>query len=564
MKKKMNKNSYTPTFPFVALSFALLFSLFILAACGTRTGLSAQDVPAATNTASDATIEDKTTPDTGTSGTVTPKADQGFDCSSVNQIPSAECAALIALYNSTDGPNWVDNSGWLKTNALCTWSGISCIGDHISHINLLYNQLTGTLPPELGDLSHLRVLALWVNQLHGSIPPELGDLSELVSLEISSNQLTGSLPAELGNLGNLQSLGLSYNQLNGSIPAELGEMASLNSLSLSHNQLSGAIPAELGNLAKLTQLRLSHNQLSGSIPATLGNLSDLYDLDLSYNRLRGAVPESISLITQRTLWGNQLEGTIASSGHAPIAVDYKGIHFTADPSLATSIWPEVIPATPAQEDEPFWYAAPEHIRFTFADPGLPPGRFPMGINLVPEAQILIYPVAELVVIEPWGPARVETMQSLLAEKGPIPDGDLPLLPVANAAQLFHAQAHYLDFSNLQGLRFITQHTQENLAVINNLEMFYTFQGLTNDGAYYVAAFFPLTTDTLPDKVEVQNSEAFRTNFATYLSDTTTELDQLLPAEFTPDLTLLDAVISSLSVEPDGALFGDSTPPSDPF
>ena len=41
-------------------------------------------------------------------------------CTSVTQIPVAECEALVALYNGTDGPNWYRNTGWLATNMPCT------------------------------------------------------------------------------------------------------------------------------------------------------------------------------------------------------------------------------------------------------------------------------------------------------------------------------------------------------------------------------------------------------------------------------------------------------------
>ena len=545
----MCKYSHTITFPLLALSFALLFTFFLLAGCGTDADSPTQATPITGNTE----VGDITNPDTGTSATATPNATGGFDCASVNQIPSAECQALVALYNSTNGPNWADNSGWLASNNPCNWSGIDCTDDHVSHINLLYNQLTGILPPELGSLSHLRVLALWVNQLYGPIPAELGNLTELVSLELSVNQLTGPVPTELGDLTKLQTLSLAHNQFSGPLPSTLDNLASLELLDLSHNQFSGAIPSELGNLTNLSILYLSHNELDGEIPVALGNLSKLDELDLSYNQLRGAVPESVTQIAQRTLWGNQLDGTITSKGQEPIVVDYEGVHFNVDPSLATSIWPEVIPARPIQEGEPFWYASPEHIRFTFANPHMLPGRSRMGINLAAEAQILVYPLAKLVEIEPWGPSRIEALQSLLVEKGPIPDGELPLLPVTNAAQMFHAQAKYLDFGNIQGIRFISQHTQEARPIMLSQEIFYTFQGFTDDEVYYVAAFFPVTTAVLPDTIEVDDWEAFNANYATYLAETTNAMDQLPPTDFTPDLTLLDAVIASLKLEP-GSIF----------
>jgi hypothetical protein len=334
----------------------------------------------------------------------------------------------------------------------------------------------------------------------------------------------------------------------------LDNLVSLELLDLSYNQFSGAIPSELGNLTNLSNLYLSHNELSGEIPTALANLSKLDELDLGYNQLRGAVPEFITLVPQRILWGNQLDGTITSKGQEPMVVDYEGVRFSVDPSLATSIWPEVIPAKPILEDEPFWYASPEHIRFTFANPNLPLGRSRMGINLAAEAQILVYPLTKLVEIEPWGPSRIEALQNLLAERGSFPDGELPLLPVTNAAQMFHAQAQYLDFGNIQGIRFISQHTQEARPIMLSKEIFYTFQGFTDDEVYYVAAFFPVTTVVLPDTIEVDDWDAFNANYTTYLAETTTALDQLPPTDFTPDLALLDSVIASLSLEPDPTLY----------
>jgi len=538
----------------MALLLALLFSLILLAACGI--GADSFSQPPPTVAATSSTVGDSTTSVPKESVTATPSVASGFDCAGVNQIPFAECTALVALYNSTNGPDWADNSGWLETDTPCTWSGIECTDGYVRDISLSYNLLTGILPPELGDLSHLRVLGLTVNRLHGSIPAELGNLSELVALDISGNQLAGPVPEELGDLPKLQTLSLGSNKLSGSIPPALSNIGSLQSLVLSHNQLTGNIPAELGNLVHLYSLYLSHNQLSGIIPAALGRLSLLSELDLSYNQLSGPVPESIAQISGRSLWGNQLDGTIAANGHVPFTVDYMGVHFSADPSLANSIWPEVIPATPLPEvleGPSYWLATPEHIRFSFADPGLSPGRQRMGFNLAVEAQILVFPLAEMADINPLVLTQIETLRNLLAERGTVPSGELPLLPLTNSAQVFHAQVQYLDFDHIQGLRFISQHSQDQHPIMLSPELFYTFQGITDDGAYYVAAFFPLTTTVLPDTIEVDDWDAFHANYDTYLSETTAILDQLLLTEFTPDITLLDAVVTSLWVEPDSAL-----------
>jgi hypothetical protein len=486
------------------------------------------------------------------SAAATPSAGGGFDCASVSQIPVTECEALVSLYDSTNGPGWIDNSGWLATSEPCAWTGITCTAGHVSHISLAYNRLAGPLPPALGDLSQLRAVELGSNQLRGPIPAELAKLSELASLYLWDNQLTGPLPLVLENLDKLRSLYLAHNQLSGSIPPEMGGLKSLESLDLSYNQFEGTIPPELGELDNLYLLYLSHNKLSGGIPVTFDNLSKLDDLDLSYNLLHGAVTESISRINELRLWGNQLDGTLATSGQTPFTVDALGVHFVAEASLATSIWQEARPASPLPEDlegPGYWLAIPEHLRFTFADPGLSPERRRMGFSVAAEGQILIFPLAELADMSPMVQEKIETLRGLLAERGPAPAGELPLLPPTNSAQVFHAQAQYLDSGNLHGLRFISQHSQDPQPIMLSQEVFYTFQGLTDDGAYYVAIFYPLTTAALPDTIEIQDWQAFHANYDTYLAETTAVLDQLAATGFRPELSLLDALVTSLRIEP---------------
>jgi len=131
------------------------------------------------------------------------------------------------------------------------------------------------------------------NGLTGTIPPEIGNLTNLIYLRLSSNQFTGNIPSEIGNLTNLTELWLSGNQLTGSIPPEIGNLTNLTELWLGGNQLTGSIPPEIGNLTNLTVLRLDDNELTGSIPPEIGNLTNLYNLRLDYNQLTGEIPESI-------------------------------------------------------------------------------------------------------------------------------------------------------------------------------------------------------------------------------------------------------------------------------
>ena len=194
---------------------------------------------------------------------------------------------------------------------------------NLQHLYLYYNQLTGSIPPELGSLASLRELWLFRNQLTGSIPPELGSLASLQELRLDDNQLTGTIPPELGNLAYLEWLSLSYNQLTGPIPPELGALTQLRGLYLYYNQLTGSIPSELGQLyqfrdpyAGLLSLILDNNQLTGSIPPELGNLVNLLGLRLSENQLTGTIPAElgnlVNLLGLR-LDDNQLTGTIPAS-----------------------------------------------------------------------------------------------------------------------------------------------------------------------------------------------------------------------------------------------------------
>ncbi|WP_372682051.1 LamG-like jellyroll fold domain-containing protein, partial [Desulfosarcina sp.] len=235
-------------------------------------------------------------------------------------IPDIERDALLAFYTSTNGDGWLNNTGWNgPAGTECSWHGITCNGDgdRVVIIDLANgNKLTGTLPPELGNLSNLENLDLWGNLLTGSIPPELGNLTNLRWLSLHTNQLTGTIPPQLGNLVNLDVMNLWVNQLTGSIPLELGGLTNIRQLALSSNQLTGTIPSELGSLASLEDLKLSGNQFSGGIPVELGGLANLRILELQDNQFTGDLPTEFGLLSNLQLLrlsNNLLSGIIPSS-----------------------------------------------------------------------------------------------------------------------------------------------------------------------------------------------------------------------------------------------------------
>ena len=113
--------------------------------------------------------------------------------------PDPQRLALIALYNATNGDQWTRNDGWLSSNPLKHWRGVT-VDDYGRVIRLWLgsNDMQGKIPPELRHLTALQTLSLDNNSLSGEIPPELGQLSDLTELWLGYNELSGEIPP-LGN-----------------------------------------------------------------------------------------------------------------------------------------------------------------------------------------------------------------------------------------------------------------------------------------------------------------------------------------------------------------------------
>ena len=197
--------------------------------------------------------------------TITASAGSGQGTAKVT-VADLDRAALVALYEATDGPNWVNNEGWLTNAPLGDWYGVDVDGRG----RVVRLDLSGRF--DRGWVSH---------GLSGPIPSELAGLSKLESLNLKSNALMGAIPPEFGDLASLRSLDLAVNRLSGPIPREFGNLVRLNELWLSGNRLSGPIPPELGNLVNLTVLNLNGTDLSGSIPESLLQITGLSEFNFN-------------------------------------------------------------------------------------------------------------------------------------------------------------------------------------------------------------------------------------------------------------------------------------------
>ena len=281
---------------------------------------------------------------------------------------------LVAFYHAAGGSQWYSSNNWLTESPLETWYGVATDGaGRVTGLHLEYNNLTGTVAPEIGGLSELEFFSAPNNQLKGELPPSIGSLAKLSWLIFRDNEglcapgaLQGwleSIETVSGPICRLQTLGpvddrealealyhatdganwrtnfnwlidaplsewygvttdpsgrvievfLTENRLSGEIPPELASLSDLRRLGLSGNQLSGEIPPELASLVNLKVLDLSDNQLSGEIPLELTSLANLEVLQLNDNQLSGEIPlELAGFVNLEVLQlnDNQLSGEI--------------------------------------------------------------------------------------------------------------------------------------------------------------------------------------------------------------------------------------------------------------
>lgn len=223
--------------------------------------------------------------------------------------------ALVALYDSTNGAGWWNNSNWLS-GALNTWYGLTVTGGAVTSVNLSSNNLVGTLPAEIGNLTSLTNLSAGYNTISGSLPPEIGQLSNLDTLFMSYNDVDGSVPIELYNLTNLVRWSMSNNQLSGTLAPEIVNLTNLKYLALWNNPLGGAIPDEFWNMTQLEFIFLGTSNISGEISPNIGSFSNLKEFWISDCNISGSIPTEIGNVISLQLFNvsnTQMKGVVPAS-----------------------------------------------------------------------------------------------------------------------------------------------------------------------------------------------------------------------------------------------------------
>lgn len=192
--------------------------------------------------------------------------------------------------------------------------------------------------------------------------------------------------------------------------------------------------------------------------------------------------------------------------------------------------------------------APAHLKFTLT-----------GYQLQDkflEPQIVVYPADDYAKLNPTAAEQIQKLKTILAGSQLTPE-TMPVVPFFNAAQQIASKMQVINFQSGRGIRFLTQYAQYP-APINNHEFFYHFQGLTEDGKYYIVATLPVTSSILaedekPESPVPAEGVPFPTSTGpdqAYYDAVTRALDAMYEDSFNPSLFQLDALIQSIHVTPE--------------
>jgi len=223
------------------------------------------------------------------------------------------------------------------------------------------------------------------------------------------------------------------------------------------------------------------------------------------------------------------------------------VHFDLQ-GLAKSAKSELKPAFPdPPQPEPELGDEPASLRFQLdggktAEPVTPADR-----------QLVIYPApAWRDLYARMGEKEgnpVDTLKNLLAKGSSSIQGEIPVLPFADAFQVLKARVKLLTFHGGKGFAFVTAYAQDDVPVAND-SLFYTFQGLTDDGRYWISFYYPVNASVLPkteqDSPEMKDYDAFEKHLDTYRKKTVRALEDPKTV-YTPDLTKLDALVRSIEI-----------------
>jgi hypothetical protein len=243
--------------------------------------------------------------------------------------------------------------------------------------------------------------------------------------------------------------------------------------------------------------------------------------------------------------------TVSEPSAHEATVSFGPLSLVLPSGLASGISGDQFPRNDGQ-DLPYWEVTPGHTVLKLE--GYPlQGKFH-------QPQIFIYPAQAYAEMVPGAFESIHRLDNILyGPSAPISVEQLPAVPFFNAQQVFASNVQQVSFQNGGGVRFVTEYAQYP-ASANNHDLFYHFQGVSRDGAYYIIAILPISLPVLaetsdagaalpPGGVPYPDITAPNPDMAGYNSAVTNLLNAQSPEAFAPTINQLDSLIQSMQVAP---------------
>ncbi len=231
-----------------------------------------------------------------------------------------------------------------------------------------------------------------------------------------------------------------------------------------------------------------------------------------------------------------------------IQIDVEGL-------AKTYAW-EALDAIIPEEPGPGAQAYPAHILLTFDD------EDPQQVLAEGGRRMYLFPVEDYIKTsasfnQPLVIQQIERLQQLIAGaegRQEMPGDPMSLLPPPNSLMDRWVQFLDLNFVDGKGVRYVSDSpTRQAIGPLTNETTDYYYQGLTDDGRYYISLIWPVSTASLPDTPgdvpgAVLQQATNPQTYPLYLQETKDALNGLATSAWLPDLAELDAMVASLRIK----------------
>ena len=230
-------------------------------------------------------------------------------------------------------------------------------------------------------------------------------------------------------------------------------------------------------------------------------------------------------------------------------VFFGSLRLVLPPGVASGIRGTQFPRAEGPDVAP-WDVTPGHTQLKLE------GYLLQGKSQQP--QILVYPAQGYGEQYPGAFESLHRLNNILGGM-PMSSDVLPTVPFFNAQQAFASNSQVISFQNGRGVRFLTEYAQYPVSA-NNTDLFYEFQGVTSDGAYYIIAILPIRGPLLAETsdgeavlplggIPYPNMADPNADWQGYYSAVTNLLNGTSPEAFSPTIDQLDLLIQSIRITP---------------